>query len=64
MKSWYIEIIENLTKTNKNDQNYLHFLIYTTLVVKYLERIADHAVNAAEWCVYMRSGFYKDRNLF
>ena len=60
----YIEIIENLTKTNKNDQNYLHFLIYTTLVVKYLERIADHAVNVAEWCVYMRSGFYKDRNLF
>lgn len=40
------------------------FAIYTTLVVKYIERIADHAVNVAEWVIYMLSGYYKDKQIF
>ncbi len=34
------------------------------MVIKYLERIADHAVNVAEWVQFVRTGRYKDENLF
>ena len=40
------------------------FAIYTTLVVKYIERICDHSVNIAEWVIYMVNGFYKDKKIF
>ena len=40
------------------------FSVYTTLVVKYIERVADHAVNVCEWVVYMLSGYYKDKQIF
>lgn len=34
------------------------------MVVKYLERIGDHAVNIAEWVQFVRTGRYKDESLF
>ena len=34
------------------------------MVIKYLERIADHAVNVAEWVQFTRTGLYKNENLF
>lgn len=60
----YLEIIENLRNKENIDKDYLSFAIYTTLVVKYLERIADHSVNIAEWVVYVSSGYYKDKMIF
>lgn len=57
----YLEIIESLSNEKQADKNYLQFAIYTTLVVKYLERIADHSVNIAEWVGYIISGYYKDK---
>ena len=58
-----MEIIESLTKKDSSE-DYLPYAIYTTLVVKYLERIADHSVNIAEWVVYISSGYYKDKMMF
>lgn len=56
----YDETIEELIKQNtKRD-----YAIYTTLVVKYIERIADHAVNIAEWVIYIANGYYKDKKIF
>ncbi|MGN0708416.1 MAG: phosphate signaling complex protein PhoU [Faecalibacterium sp.] len=34
------------------------------MVIKYLERIGDHAVNAAEWVSFLRTGRYLDEDLF
>lgn len=39
------------------------FAIYTTLVIKYIERISDHAVNIAEWIIYIANGYYKDKKI-
>ena len=34
------------------------------MVIKYLERIGDHAVNVAEWVQFARTGRYKDESTF
>ena len=34
------------------------------MVIKYLERIGDHAVNVAEWVQFARTGRYKDESMF
>ena len=34
------------------------------MVIKYLERIGDHAVNVAEWVQSARTGRYKDESMF
>ena len=34
------------------------------MVIKYLERIGDHAVNLAEWVEFVRSGRYPNKNMF
>ena len=58
----YEKKLEELIKKwqNKDESS---FAIYTTLVVKYLERIADHSVNIAEWVIYILKGFYKDKQI-
>ena len=60
----YEELIEELAHNKINDEFYLSFAIYTTLVAKYLERIADHSVNIAEWVIYIKSGYYKDKKIY
>lgn len=58
--SLYLEVLKELPI--KKDENNLKddFIIYATLLTKYIERIADHASNIAEWAVYIKSGYYKD----
>ena len=34
------------------------------MVIKYLERIGDHAVNLAEWVEFVRTGCYHNETLF
>lgn len=59
----YEKSINKLVSNDNNDPNYLPFAIYTTLVVKYLERIADHCVNIAEWVIYIANGYHKDKKI-
>lgn len=34
------------------------------MVIKYLERIGDHAVNVAEWVEFVRTGRYQNESMF
>lgn len=34
------------------------------MVIKYLERIGDHAVNLAEWVEFLRTGRYQNEDMF
>ena len=51
-----IERLDNKEYSNK-------YSIYATLVIKYVERIADHAVNIAEWVIYILVGYHKDTQI-
>ena len=60
----YDELINYLISENKQGKISSAYAVYTTLVIKYIERIADHAVNIAEWVIYILSGFHKDKRIF
>lgn len=57
--SLYEKIIDNLAAVS-NKEDSIAQEIYTAIVVKYLERIADHSVNVCEWLIYIASGYHKD----
>ena len=61
---YYSNIISELVVAHDDEKNWLPFAIYTTLVVKYIERIADHSVNIAEWVIYIINGFHKDKKIY
>lgn len=62
--SLYLEVLAHIITEDDASRMSSSLAIYTTLVVKYVERIADHAVNIAEWAVYIINGFHKDRRIF
>jgi phosphate transport system protein len=59
----YAEVQDELIADLENGIISPKFAIHTTFIVKYIERIADHAVNIAEWASYVKSGFYKDKKI-
>ncbi|MDD7735845.1 MAG: phosphate signaling complex protein PhoU [Bacilli bacterium] len=60
----YDQIISYLINETEKGNCVPSFAIYMTLMIKYIERIADHAVNVAEWVIYISSGFHKDKMIF
>jgi phosphate transport system protein len=56
----YHELKREVVKAINEDENREHTYEYVTLaaILKYLEKIADHAENIAEWIIYNVSGEY------
>jgi phosphate transport system protein len=59
----YSDLIECLIIADNDKLISSSFAVYTTLIVKYIERVADHATNIAEWSIYIATGFYKDAQI-
>ena len=60
----YEEALEEIIEGSKENKYPIEYSIYTTLITKYIERRADHAVNVAEWVIYILRGFHKDKQIF
>lgn len=56
---YFHNIIEEIQELMKNDKNFIIQGTYFIFIVKYLERMADHATNICEWIVYNITGKLK-----
>jgi phosphate transport system protein len=54
------ELVEVFNTQPHNMDNAVDFL----LIAKYLERIADHAVNICEWVHFSQTGEHKNTRIF
>ncbi len=58
------KLIDKMTLELKNDKIEANEAIYVLMVAKYFERVGDHAVNIAEWIIFMDQGTHKNTSLF
>lgn len=57
-------LINKMTTELKNDNIDPNEAIYILMVAKYFERVGDHAVNIAQWIIFMVKGTHKNTLLF
>jgi len=58
------QLINKMTTALKEEQFDPNDAIYILMVGKYFERVGDHAVNIAQWIIFMVSGTHKNTLLF
>lgn len=58
------ELLSKMTTELKRDKIDPNEAIYVLMVAKYFERVGDHAVNIAEWIIFMDKGTHKNTLLF
>jgi phosphate transport system protein len=58
------QVILKMTNELKQDKLDPNEAIYVLMVAKYFERVGDHAVNIAEWIIFMVKGTHKNTLLF
>ncbi|WP_035345075.1 phosphate signaling complex protein PhoU [Haploplasma modicum] len=58
------QIMKSITEQIKNDTIEPEYAVSVIMVAKYMERIADHAVNLAEWTKFIITGEHKTTPLF
>jgi len=58
------KLIDKMTSELKDDKIEANEAIYVLMVAKYFERVGDHAVNIAEWIIFMSQGTHKNTSLF
>ena len=57
-------LISKMTQELKDDHIEPNEAIYILMVAKYFERVGDHAVNIAQWIIFMVKGTHKNTLLF
>jgi phosphate transport system protein len=60
----YRQMIQLSAQWIKDDVDDTAYVISIILISKYLERVADHAVNIAEWVIFLVTGSHKNTPLF
>ncbi|BCJ96248.1 phosphate transport system regulatory protein PhoU [Anaerocolumna cellulosilytica] len=54
--TYFEKITEELSETMQKDSNMVPQCICYLMIIKYLERMADHATNIAEWITFIVTG--------
>ncbi len=62
--SLFKEVKKKIKKIIKDELDDGEEIINLLMIAKYLERIADHATNIAEWVIFAITGIHKERNVF
>ncbi|WP_025725521.1 phosphate signaling complex protein PhoU [Acholeplasma granularum] len=58
------DVMKSVTDQIKNETIDSQYAVSVIMVAKYMERVADHAVNLAEWTIFMITGEHKSTPLF
>jgi len=58
------DVISYVTAELKKETIDPNEAIYVLMVAKYFERVGDHAVNIAEWIIFIAKGKHKNTMLF
>jgi phosphate transport system protein len=58
------KLIDKITNELKDDKIEPNEAIYLLMVAKYFERVGDHAVNIAQWIIFMVKGTHKNTILY
>lgn len=53
---YFADIKENLCELMKEHPDDIHAYVDYLLIIKYIERMADHATNIAEWVAFIVTG--------
>ena len=61
---YFNQIKKDLAVVFGHQPQYIDHAIDLLLIAKYLERIADHAVNICEWVHFSQTGEHKDTQIF
>lgn len=59
----FINVRDELVVEVNADSTRVNVAVDTMMIVKYLERIADHAVNIAEWVEFCETGIHKETKI-
>lgn len=59
----FCKVKDELTDTLKEGKDVSNNAIDFLMIAKYLERIADHAVNICEWVLFSETGVHKDKKI-
>lgn len=60
--AYYRELVTEISDIMADRRDIVHDAVNAIIIVKYIERIADHATNIAEWVIYRVNGKHTDLN--